>query len=239
VSTILSGNVSSGSGIIRGDVINSDLSGYTSAEVSFGSSGDVSGIFTGTYTRYPKPHVDYFYKTEAYSERVVNGTLSGTYVGSLDGNLSGTLSGFAAGDLSYFVDTSTNDYEGPNWKIAPKVGDFFRLDFHDDNHEEYEITELIDRNLQIDGINPLLQKYVWRMACVRRDPSYEDVIGTDGNLNPDIPGGGGEKEEEFTRNKFESNEWIEDASNDILDYSSTYIDGELNCDDIYGSYNLP
>jgi len=257
--TSLSGDINFGVGLLSGEVSNDDLNGYTSAYVNFdlvtsgylsgGISGEISGVVSGIYnadyTRHPRLYSDYIYKSGSYSDRAVLGSVSGILSGNINTNWNGTAIGAASGILGYYVDDS-KDGGGNNWCISPKVGDFFRLDFYSeeggsvrDNHEEYEITQVVDRNLQVDGLNPLLSKYVWQMACVRRDPSYEDVIGASDNLNPNLDGTNGQKEEEFTTDKEFHNDRIEDASNEIFDYSEDIIDEwhGLNSDAIYGGYD--
>jgi len=238
--TSLIGAMTSGTGYVSGSVSNSILDGWVIDTISGNTSGYLSGTFDQPFVRNPRLYNDYVYKTESYDDRNTYGTLSGSWSTTLDNTLNGEVSGSAEGILGYHIETSTVDGGGPNWNIAPKAGDFFRLDFHDENHEEYEITKVIDRNLQIDGLNPLLSKYVWQMTCVRRDPSYEDVIGASNNIDSSLDGTDGRKEEEFTNEKYENNEWIEDSSNDIFDYSEDAIDDYdgINSDDVYGGYDI-
>lgn len=260
LTSLISGSFTNNYGLMRGDVSNADLngltsgwvnldvttSGYLSGAISGDISGIVSGIYDYEYTRYPRLYSDHIYRSGAYTDRVVLGSLSGTLSGNFV-NDTGYAIGSVSGTLGYYVDDPSRDGGGNNWFIAPKVGDFFRLDFYSeeggsirDNREEYEITQVVDRNLQVDGLNPLLSKYVWQMACVRRDPSYEDVIGAPDNVNPELDGTDGQKEEEFTTSKSFHNDWIEDASNDIFDYSEDIVDENdgLNSDDVYGGYDL-
>lgn len=237
----ISATVTSGVLIFNEDIIDTDLSGYTSGTTTFITSGLVSAEFTTSFIRYPKKFSDYMYKCEAYTEQTVLGSILTTLSGTIDQNLNGTLVGTISADLGHYIEES-RDGGGPFWKIAPKVGDFFRLDFHDGNHEEYEISKVIDRNLQSEGLNPLLSKYVWHMTCGRRDPSYEDVIGSPDSLLPEFQGVDGQSEEEFTDDKFtNSNEIIERVSNDqLFDYSESIIDryDGLNSDNIYGEYDI-
>jgi hypothetical protein len=224
--------------------VSSVVSGVVSGAITSGFTVDVEGVFDEGFTRYPKLWHDYMYRPGSYTSRVVLGSVSGTYSGTLNSVLSGTLTGSAAGDLGYYTEES-RDGGGKDWLIAPKVGDFFRLDFYsddelEDNREEYEITQVVDRNLQVDGLNVHLSKYVWQMACVRRDPSHEDVLGAIDNLDSSLDGAG-TKQEEFTREMEQvHNERIEDASNELFDYSESIIDeyDGLNSDDVYGGYDI-
>lgn len=227
ISTV-SAEVSAYSGILQGNIINSDISGYTSAQLTFATSGSVYGEQTGSFIRYPKKYIDYIYKCDSYTDQIVNGTLSGSYSGTLDVSGYGSISGSLSGALWYYtVDPGKN--AGPNWKISPQVGDFFRLDFDENNHEEYEITRIYDRNLMLDGLNQLLFRYVWKCDAVRRDPSYEPI------LSQDI---GAEKEEEFTTDKKKISDLLEIASDKIFDYERKVIDSHdgVKHDAVYGEY---
>jgi len=237
----LYGNVTAGDGYISGTVENTILDGWVIDDnITEYSSGFVSGTFSEGFTRDPRLYNEYVYKSDSYDDRVVYGTLDGSWSGTLTSGLIGEISGTATGLLGYHIETSTVDGGGPNWMIAPKAGDFFRLDFVDENNEEYEITKVIDRNLQIDGLNPLLSKYIWQMTCVRRDASYEDVLGAQDNMDPSLDGLHGQKEEQYTTDKLENNEWIEEESNALFDYSEEIVDDYdgLNSDDVYGGYDL-
>jgi hypothetical protein len=81
--------------------------------------------------------------------------------------------------------------ESMGWKIAPAIGDFFRITFPDTTYEDYEITNVTDRDINQDGISPLMEKYVWKCTYTRRtadsallpsghyeEPIYEDLNNT-------------------------------------------------------------
>lgn len=230
----LTGIITAGSGIISGEIINSDISGYTSSLVTGLTSGSVSGVYSETFIRYPKKYHSLIYKSEAYTTRRVDGTLSGLWLGTLDVSGNGTVSGYMTGTLMFTTDDPGKN-NGPNFYISPQVGDFFRLDFNDDNHEEYEITRVIDRNLKSDGISPLLLNYVWQMSCVRRDPSHESIVGDSLNINATA------LEEIFTGKKIESNFRVETESNAVFDYTTTIVDSfnpNLSSDNTYGTYGI-
>ena len=242
---IVSGEVSGGIATIRGDVVDTanGLSGFLYQDVSGLTSGIVSGDFLGEYDRYEVPYHTMLYRSSKYVEQSVRGSLSGTWSGTLDLSGNGIISGAIQSNLLYNTTKAASDQDGgaaPHWNIAPKVGDFFRLDFNDDNHEEYEIRRVINRDLQADGLNPLLDKYVWRMSCVRRDPSYEEVIGVPGTLNPELSATGGRIEEEYTEPAVEHLTWIEDTSNDLFNYEiespEESVDGPSS-DTVYGGYS--
>tara|TARA_E500000178_G_scaffold284540_1_gene285758 strand:+ start:6432 stop:8660 length:2229 start_codon:yes stop_codon:yes gene_type:complete len=83
-----------------------------------------------------------------------------------------TYSGSANVGILYYDQTSPNIY---NKNIAPEVGDFFRLSFMRHRNYDYEITNIADRTITPDGINPLLGKYVWKCNATRRYDSYETI----------------------------------------------------------------
>lgn len=236
----LTGTIVSGIGNISADIIDEEngLDGTIIQNAEFFTSGIISGNFDGEFVRTPKAYNKQFYKSEYYTEQDVTANITGHWEGELDSELNGEVTGFIDFNLDYFSNNITSDADGggPNWAISPKVGDFFRLDFNDDNHEEYEITSVKDRDLQADGINPLLQKYIWKMACVRRAPSHEEVIGVPGILNTDLTETGGSDREEFA--KLYDDHKIEEISNEIFDYDIEPVDDidSINSDDVYGGY---
>ena len=64
-------------------------------------------------------------------------------------------------------------------KIHPEVGDIVTIDFPDENNrEQYEITDAFDKQLQSDGISPLLHKYIWKCKAKRHINSYEESVPT-------------------------------------------------------------
>lgn len=83
-----------------------------------------------------------------------------------------TYTGSANVGILYYDQTSPNIY---NKNIAPEVGDFFRLSFMRNRNYDYEITNIADRTITPDGINPLLGKYVWKCNATRRYDSYETI----------------------------------------------------------------
>jgi hypothetical protein len=194
------------------------LSGLIKTEVSAKTSGKTTKAFdiffpnvnTASLRLPINPHIagTQYYKASggsytAYSNGTVNFTTS-TYSGSADVA------------VLYHDITPKNKY---NVKIRPYVGDFFRMQFFDDNQEEYEITNIQDRTITPDGINPLLGKYVWKCNAVRRTPSFEEVSGIVQNeenmFNKEIQG--------------LQSYAVEKIADSIYDYTS----GE---DDVYGGY---
>lgn len=225
ISTTITSTVSAYSGLISGLIDTDALTGVTSANITFSTSGDVSGSFDNSINVALNPVNDdiklpnYY----AYGERATTGTLNGTYSGTLDASGNGDVSGNVSGWIYYFIPPA--ELAGPDFEIAPQVGDFFRIDFEPGNNEEYIITRIHDRNLQTDGLNPLIGKYIWRCDAVRRDPSYETVIGDD-------------QEEPDTRDDSFQNNLHETVSNDIFNYETEDVDDVdgTDSDAVYGNY---
>ena len=228
--TIITGNVSAFFSEPSGKIYNIDLDGFTSSHFDFGTSGNFNGIYSGEFIRTPKLYNNYVYKSGSYNTRKTLGTLSGLYSCTVDESGNGFLSGEISGILQYHIE-DPGKHGGPNWKIAPQVGDFFRLDFSDENHEEYEITRVYDRNLKSDGLNPLLSKYVWKCDVVRRDPSYESVVGDETTE--------GHSEEEFTNDRQIVADFDKIVSDQIFDYDKQIVDNiddKIDLDKVYGDY---
>lgn len=224
-STIVSADISNFSGILAGEIIGNDLSGITSAYTEV-PSGVISGIYSSTFDRYPKPVVPLIAISPSYTDRIVLGDLTGIITGEIDLSGNGYMNGNVSGLLQYFVSPARNS--GPNWKIAPQVGDFIRLSEFDEeelNFFEYEITEVLDKDLTPNGVNPHIKRYIWKCSIVRRDPSNEIVSGT-------------LQEEKNTPHFIDENNWHEIKSNRIFDYSNTIdnIDKQNELDSVYGGY---
>lgn len=222
----ISGNVINNECILSGNIVNNDLSGYTSAYTSV-PTGSITGDFGFTFIRYPKKYNDQIAYSPSFTERYVNGTLTGNLSGLVDISGNGIIAGYVSGALNYYNNIAVGN--NPNFKIAPQPGDFIRLkefDIDVDNNEEYEITEVMDKNLSPNGINPLLKRYIWKCSITRRMPSHENVIGTT-------------QQEKFTPNLSVYNNWSEIVSNDrIFDYNNNIdnIDNKSNKNNVYGDW---
>lgn len=220
----VSGNIVNFSGIVQGDVYNNELSGITSGNSIVSSSGVVSGLYNFGFKTYPIPYNNDLAKTIYYTERIVNGLLSGILTGNIDISGNGLVGGWVSGNLDYYL-TKTYD----NWnEINPRVGDFFRLYEFDnirENFEEYEVTEILDKELTPRGLNPLLRRYIWRCSMVRRDPSHEIISSS-------------LQKEKFTPNYMEFNNIKENISNNIFNYNTEDADNidKMGMDSVYGSY---
>ena len=213
------------SGIVSGITSNDDICGVISGTYSVEPSGTTMLNFSSPlYVLQQAVNPDIKRPTYYNYDREASGTINGPLSVHLDLSGNGYSSGFVNG-LVYYR-SKPAELAGPGWTdISPQAGDFFRLDFDGENQEEYKITRVHDRNLQTDGLNPLLGKYIWRCDCVRRDPSYEIVIG-------DL------QEEKDTTSKIEQNKWHEDVSNEIFDYDNEVVDeyDGVNSDSVYGDY---
>ena len=196
----------------------SGLSGSIYTEIPYGSSGSIQissfDVFVNVDEGYKIPVNKYIAKSEDY---VVKG---GDYMGASFGTANvGTSSCECTARVGviYYEPVSPNTY---NTNIMPQVGDFFRMPFFDGTYEEYEITNIADRIMTADGINPLLGKYIWKCQSVRRAPSHEEVIGgteMENKANPEIQ----------NLNSYA----IDELANSINDY-------EYSGDDkVYGGYN--
>ena len=119
---------------------------------------------------------------------IMQGTFEGSIAGSgIDIGDSVILN--ISGDIVYNTPPTSNESMG--WGIAPIVGDFFRLTFPDGTYEDYELSHVTDRDINQDGISPLMEKYIWKCTYVRRtvdhaimpsgyyeEPIYEDLNNT-------------------------------------------------------------
>ncbi len=224
-STTISSEISGFSGLLSGDIIGNGLSGYTSANTVV-PSGTISGAYSAGFTRYPKPINPDLYRTLYYTDRVVLGNLTGVLTGNIDVSGNGIMVGDIQGTLNYFNPPSLS--AGPNFSIAPQVGDYIRITEYsetDGNYPEFEISEILDQDLSPNGVNPHLHKYIWRCRCVRRDPSREDVAGSI-------------DEEAFTPQLIEENNWHEFVSDNVFDYENPVdqVDG-TNSDNAYGGFS--
>jgi len=216
-------NVINNSGLYDVDLVAQGLSGHTSGTfdtVSGYNEIDLSGL---TFTRYPKKQIDLVYWSDTYTEQIVTGTLSTTLTGDIDVSGNGYVVGNMLGTLSYRIDTS--GYSDNKWEIAPQVGDIYRMDMDEFNHQEYEITQVHDSDISMTGINPLLNRYLWKCSIVRRQPSHETMVGTSQN-------------EEQHSKMVQTNPTVETVSNIIFDYETTTVDtiDTVNSDDVYGGY---
>jgi hypothetical protein len=232
VSVHATGEIVNGRGVIRGDIDNGCISGFVEEEINVIFDDGVTGeVVDAPFQRHAKKYNPFTNSSGEYADRVVHGGLSGTWSGILDENGNGTVEAILTGELFYYIGEDVRN--GPKWGIAPQVGDFFRLEFdtNSGNNEEYVITQLESRNLQSDGISPLMGSYVWKISVKRRDPSHEIVIGDCEDA---------QEEEQWTVDKLRVGDLNELMSDEIFDYEDTEIntiDG-VKSDNIYGGYGV-
>lgn len=163
--------------------------------------------------------------------------ISGVLTGQLiqDDCIPFKVSGLLHGKLTYH--SLENIQNSPNWQIAPQVGDYFNFKIGD-IEEQYEITQVFDRVLlNSNGINPLLGKYIFQCAAVRRTPSFEDFV---------------DKNKEYTPGQDVLEELVEDTKNFKQDNPEYYKNSNKksnrlakqvydydkdNSDKVYGGYS--
>jgi hypothetical protein len=113
-----------------------------------------------------------FYKSMTYQKN--DSEISGTLCGKLkyDKEKPFIVSGKVKGELSFHGSKNLENAE--TWKrLAPQVGDYFKLEIESGITEEWEVTQIYDKNLTKSGLNPLLGKYVYLISAARRIESYE------------------------------------------------------------------
>lgn len=114
-----------------------------------------------------------FYKSIKYQEN--KSEISGSLKGKLkyDKEKPFIVSGTLKGELSFHGSKNLENAE--TWKrLAPQVGDYFKLEVESGISEEWEVTQIYDKNLTKSGLNPLLGKYVYLVSAARRIQSYEN-----------------------------------------------------------------
>lgn len=110
--------------------------------------------------------------------------------------------------------------------IHPEVGDVITIDFPDEkNREKYEITDCYDKNLQNDGISPLLHKYIWKCKARRYVPSYEENTGLEEN----------EADKRMDEKLIYDQVVEEEVAKKISKYDQ--ISGDIEEDAVYGGYD--
>lgn len=113
-----------------------------------------------------------FYKSIKYQHN--ESEISGDLIGKLkhDKIKAFDVHGTLQGDLTFHNSKNLEDAE--TWKrLAPQVGDYFRFSVKSGIEEEWEISNVYDKNLTKAGLNPLLGKYIYQVSAVRRVSSFE------------------------------------------------------------------
>jgi hypothetical protein len=150
------------------------LSGVISGTIIPSASGIVSGVALSQYHNYSDDILVNPMIALPNAWDYVKATFSsfhGPYAGFLNASGTGSVSGTLSGIVVYkrLGAFEPNKYQN----ITPLPDDFFEIPFSDDNKEQYTITNVIDRDLMPNGINPLLQKYIFACEIVRRTYSQE------------------------------------------------------------------
>ena len=161
---------------VSGNTINNEVTGMIDTREFqasvYGTFDEKKMTVKNAEVKMRKRDVDIsFYKQRQYDSScyAISGSLNGKL--KYDKEKPFVVWGILEGDLSYH---SLENIEGSStWKIAPQVGDYFVLDTPTKIHEEWEITQVFDRNLTKGGLNPLLGKYVFQVTATRRVESYE------------------------------------------------------------------
>ena len=141
---------------------------------------------------------------------------------TIDASGNGSFTSSASGNI-FFNRFRNQDV----WKkvITPLVGDWFEIQFSEDNKEHYEIVDVINHKITDGGTNPLLEKYVWSCNVTRKTFSDADGLATGAETlsNDDVN---------------LSNNTIQVIANTIFDYSKedvTSYEG-AGSDKVYGGY---
>ncbi len=228
MTSVMTGGLTGFTGYISGQFGDVNVSGVTSASIDLsGVSGSISQAYSGSdiiaYTPV-NPNLKYF-AVYPYPH-ATTGAMSGSYSGFVDVSGNGWLSGVSSGYFNYFAPPAVS--HGPGWEtnIPPNVGDIVRIQFTRSNPEEFEISQVQNRILTPDGLNPLLQLVVWKCNATRREPSRE--LMTDGTM----------PQEPLTTDKTELNGTMTAISDAIFDYSTQAVDSVdgVDSDKVYGTF---
>ena len=162
---------------VNGNTINNEVTGMIycpefEAQVYAGFSEEDMKVHASQITVVNKEVTTNFYQSLRYQKN--KSEISGNLTGKLkyDKIKAFDVHGTLKGELTFHNSKNLEDSE--TWKrLAPQVGDYFRFQVKSGITEEWEITNVYDRNLTKNGLNPLLGKYVYQMSAIRRVDSYE------------------------------------------------------------------
>jgi len=224
VSSVITGDVWNFIGTAVGHVSSDTYGALVTYAIDMPSSGSFLLPITGSLVNWNMVHPD-IAAPVVYENRSPSAVLSGWISTVLDVSGSGTASGVVSGNISYY---SLNDeVTNSSWKkISPAVGDIIKIPFKESSWQEYEITKVVDRDLQ-SGLNPFLGEYVFKCSAVRRDPSKELIDGIT-SMETDAS----------EQSSSVMNDWHEIVSDGIFDYSVSAVDivDGINSDNVYGNY---
>ncbi len=192
----------------------------------------------------PKRVNSLFYKSLSYNTTLYE--ISGDLTGKLkrDKYYPLIVSGVIKGELTYHNYENVEDSE--TWQLAPQVGDYFKFQVPTGIDEEWEITQVFDRILtNKSGINPLLGKYIYQCAAIKRVQSHEKT-----KLELDAREPGNDIDEIFNQSKAKQQQFADQftvdknkenkhnkKTNRIAKNVYDYID---KSDETYGGYqNMP
>jgi hypothetical protein len=194
------------------------------SEISASINTDYSASITLSSIAYSTPNYsipvnDDLAKYDSYvisGGSILDDSIVYNYTATLDASGNGSIIGTLSGSLDYYSLEEVSEYFH---YIRPKVGDIVQIDFPGTtDNEQYEITDAYDKDLSNDGINPLLHKYIWKCAALRRTPSYENIEETENAAEEFISI---LKEKQYVSDKIVDQ--IEDYSDDV--------------DEIYGGFD--
>lgn len=184
-----------------------------------------------------------FYLSNSYQHN--NSEISGTLCGKLkrDDEIPFSVYGMLKGELTYH--NRKNIEDSSTWNLAPQVGDYFKLSTITGIDEEWEITQIFNKNLTSKGgLNPLLGKYIFNCSAVKRQSSYEKF-----SKELDVKEPGSDLDEIFNPNLFKdkhqneslvyqkNNKTGKNKHNEIHEQLAKNIFDYENKDDaIYGGY---
>ena len=160
---------------VSGNTINCEVTGMMKEPefqaFVYGSFGDDLVVENAHVKMICKEVNDSFYCTRTDNTSFYN--ISGSLGGILtpDDQYPFVVHGVLGGELAFHNRENLED--SSTWKLAPQVGDYFKLVTPTGLDEEWEVTQIYDRNLIKGGINPLLGKYVYQISATRRAASYE------------------------------------------------------------------
>lgn len=233
---------------ITGDIYNRQYYGYIDipqfyAQI-YGQLNDNNYVYNA-YPQNKERPLNSQYFTSLY--RISNlQPLSGYLNGQLTDYIQNDsyITGYVEGQISYH--SLKNIQNSPSWNVAPQVGDYFKFNVGQ-IQQQYEVNQVLDKQLTKDGLNPLLGRYLYRCKAIRRVPSQqshnniqqETSIGHDindiiqsQNINHITKAQKQENYPQYTKKTKRKNQQNK-RSNNIAKGIYTYEQGQ---DSVYGGY---
>ena len=154
-------------------------------------------------------------KNNEYIDSMINLTYTVHKVSIGNGKTKCVLKGKLHGTMLFYDIAGIGKYVE---LIHPEVGDLVVIDFPDEkNREQYELTEVLDKQMTADGINPFMHKYIWKCKAKRYRNQYEEAPENEANERV---------EEQLLKDQV--------IREEIAKKISVYEDGE---DRVYGGYD--